>query len=191
MKQLIIVGAGGLGREVACWALDAKWNVAGFLDDNPKALVKIPMPIPILGSLADFVPRNGLYLVIAIGQPSVRRSMQASFLEMGAQFANIIHPTAVVAQTARLGIGLVIAPFSLISAHTLVGDGVVLNYHTVIQHDAEVGAWSQLNSHADVGPSSILGEEVLVGTHAVIPPRVRVPSRSLIAPNKVFLETGA
>jgi len=191
LKQLVIVGAGGLGREVACWALDAHWTVAGFLDDNSRPWVRKSMPIPILGGLADFVPKDGFYLVIAIGQPSVRRSLQESLVEKGAQFANVIHPTAVLAQTARLGIGLVIAPFSLISANALVGDGVVLNYHTVIQHDTEIGAWSQLNSHADVGPSSILGEEVVVGTHAVIPPRVRVPTRSVIAPNSVFLETGA
>ena len=39
MVDIIIVGAGGCGREVANWIddinkIDAAWNILGFLDDN-------------------------------------------------------------------------------------------------------------------------------------------------------------
>ena len=43
MKDLIIVGAGGFGRELLQWIKDInrierKWNIAGFIDDNVEAL---------------------------------------------------------------------------------------------------------------------------------------------------------
>ena len=51
MKNLVIVGAGGFGREVLAWARQAvePWTVRGFLDDNPGAL----------GSLCDRAPGFG------------------------------------------------------------------------------------------------------------------------------------
>ena len=51
MKQLVIVGAGGLGREVLAWARQSVegWSVRGFIDDNGQALDGYAKDVPILG----------------------------------------------------------------------------------------------------------------------------------------------
>jgi sugar O-acyltransferase (sialic acid O-acetyltransferase NeuD family) len=192
VKRLLIVGAGGLGREVANWAIDeikksSGWIIAGFLDDNPNALDGKQTSIPLIGSVAGFVPSSSVYVVIAMGNPAVRRKLHEGLLAKGAQFANVIHPTAIVAEGVRLGLGVVLAPFSILSANSCIGDGVVINYYAVIQHDAQVGSWSYISSHGNVGSGSILGQETLVGTHSVIPPCANVPNQYIVSPGTVFL----
>ena len=191
MKRLLIVGAGGLGREVANWAIDeikksSGWIITGFLDDNSNALYGKQTSIPLIGSVAGFVPSSGVYVVIAMGNPAVRRKLHEDLLVKGAQFANVIHPTAIVAEGVRLGVGVVLAPFSILSANSCIGDGVVVNYYAVIQHDAEVGRWSYISSHGNVGGGAILGQEAVVGTHAVVPPCAHVPDRYIVSPGNVF-----
>ncbi|NBX34537.1 hypothetical protein EBR16_04155 [bacterium] len=52
MKKLLIVGAGGFGREMHAWALQhpdhgRDWIFAGFLDDNPAALADFAAFAPV------------------------------------------------------------------------------------------------------------------------------------------------
>ena len=191
MKKLLIVGAGGLGREVANWAVDgikktSDWIVAGFLDDNPNALDGKKTSIPLVGSIAGFVPSSDKFLVIALGNPSVRRTLHEDLRTKGAQFTNVIHPTAIVAEGARLGVGVVLAPFSIISANSYIGDGVVINCFAVIQHDAQVGNWCYVSSHGNVGGASIIGQEALVGTHSVVSAGAYVPNQYVVSAGTIF-----
>ncbi len=192
MKNLLIVGAGGLGREVASWAVagfknNRGWAVAGFLDDNPNALDGKKTAFPLAGSIAGFVPSGDTNIVIAIGNPLIRRRLHEDLRTKGAQFANVIHPTAIVAEGVRLGVGVVLAPFSIVSANSCIDDGVVINYYAVIQHDAYVGGWCYISSHGNIGGGSVLGQEVLVGTHSVVPPGAHVPNHSVISAGAVFV----
>ncbi len=191
MKRLLIVGAGGLGREVANWAIgDSKrnndWIIGGFLDDNPNALYGKKTFIPLIGSVSGFIPSNGIYLVIAMGNPSVRRKLHEDLVAKGAQFANVIHPTAIVAEGVQLGAGVVVAPYSILSANSCICDGVVINYCAVIQHDAKVGRWSYISSHGNVGGGSDIGQEAVVGTHSVVPSCAHVPNNYIVSAGTVF-----
>ena len=192
VKNLLIVGAGGLGREVASWAVaglknNPGWAVAGFLDDNPNALDGKKTAVPLVGSIAGFVPSCDTIVVIAIGNPSIRRRLHEDLRTKGAQFANVLHPTAIVAEGVRLGGGVVLAPFSILSANSFIDDGAVINYYAVIQHDAHVGRGCYISSHGNIGGGSVLGQEVLVGTHSVVPPGAHVPNHSVISAGAVFV----
>ncbi len=191
VKRLLIVGAGGLGREVANWAIDdikesSGWIITGFLDDNPNALFGKKTSIPLIGSVSGFIPSNDVYVVIAVGNPAVRRKLHEDLLAKGAQFTNVIHPTAIVAEGVLLGAGVVVAPFSILSANSCIGDGVLINYYAVIQHDAKVGSWSCISSHGNVGGGSDIGQEAVVGTHSVIPSSAHVPNYYIVSPGTVF-----
>lgn len=193
MRKLVIVGAGGLGREVGSWALDAAgrgadWEPVGYLDDNAGALTGRSMPLPVLGGILGFAWEEGMVVVVAIGLPGVRRRISEDLARRGCRFGRLVHPTAVVARGAMLGDGVILAPYAVASADARIGDGVVANMHSVVQHEAEIGAWSQLNSHADVGGGALLGSEVLVRTGGMVPARMRVPDGSVIGMGCVFGE---
>ncbi len=62
-----------------------------------------------------------------------------------------IHPTAVIATSAILGIGVKIGPFAVIGPHVVLGDRVEIASHAVVQGRTTIGAHSQISSFATIG----------------------------------------
>jgi len=62
-----------------------------------------------------------------------------------------IHPSAIVAPTARLGAGVTIGPYSTIGDHVTLGDGTTVSAHVVIEGGVEVGRNCRIFSHAVLG----------------------------------------
>ncbi|MGD9856443.1 MAG: acetyltransferase [Planctomycetaceae bacterium] len=177
--RLIIIGAGGFGREVHDWARDAaavrgEWTVAGFLDDNPAALDGFGMPVGILGTPLTHQPAGNERFVCAIGEPRSKLQIARQLQSRGARFTNVIHPSAYVGPRNRLGVGLILCPGSVITTNVTVGDFVSLNLHGTIGHDATVGAGCTLNNHTDVTGWAQLGEGVFLGSHASVLPYTKV-----------------
>jgi UDP-N-acetylglucosamine acyltransferase len=85
-----------------------------------------------------------------------------------------IHPTAIVAPTARLGAGVTIGPYSTIGDQVTLGDGTTVGAHVVIEGGAQVGRNCRIFSHAVLGSEpqdlKFRGEKsmLLVGDGTVI-----------------------
>jgi sugar O-acyltransferase (sialic acid O-acetyltransferase NeuD family) len=188
MKDLVIIGAGGFGREVLCWARESagEWLAAGFLDDNPRALDGFGSDLPpILGSVQSHIPRPSEVFVCAIGQVAAKRRCVESILSRGGVFTRVIHETAVHSNRASLGKGVILCPYSIVSPDVRIGDFVTVNLHSSVAHDAVIGNWSQLHCHVDITGSVTLGEGVLVGSHASILPGVKVGDGAIIGAGSV------
>ena len=185
MKQLVIMGAGGFGREIANWAVDAGWRVRGFLDDNPRVATDPRLRFPLLGPISSYQPQSDDFLVCGLGKPALRQSTSETIQNRGGKFATVVHPSAVVAGGAELGAGVVLCPFSLISADARLGVGVAVYYHSSVDHDAVVGPWSQISGHCDVMGGAQLGAAVFLGSHAAVLPRVKVGDRAVIGAGAV------
>jgi sugar O-acyltransferase (sialic acid O-acetyltransferase NeuD family) len=193
MKRIIIVGAGGFGRELTCWieqALDSSQAfLGGFIDDTIAAGDKLSeeYPYPVLGRIADYVPQAEDVLIVAIGNPSDKISVAESLRQRGAQFYNLIHPTAVIARTAKIGQGLIMCPYSMLSASSVIEDFVTLNSYTSIGHDAVVGEGTTMSSHVDITGYVKVGRKVFVGSNASILPKVVVGDGATIGAGSVVV----
>jgi UDP-N-acetylglucosamine acyltransferase len=62
-----------------------------------------------------------------------------------------VHPTAIVAEGARLGAGVKIGPFSMVGPRVVLGDGVELVSHAVVEGNTTVGAGTRIFPFASVG----------------------------------------
>jgi len=179
-KKLLIVGAGGCGREVAHMAKDRQktntvdWELYGFLDDNLNALDGIDFDVPIVGSVHEWEPKEDEVFVCALGSPTVKENIAALLEEKGAKFANVIHPTAIIADNAEYGHGLIACQYSSISVNTRVGKHVMINLHTNIGHDACVGDFSVISAFCDITGRVKLGRKVFLGSHVAIAPGLKV-----------------
>lgn len=114
-RRILIVGAGGFGREGLHWARDA-WpqdahRIAGFLSDDPRRLDGHSCELDIVGAPATFRFKPDDSCLLAIGIPSVRRMVAESVLSRGGRFLTLIHPTAFVAPTASIGEGSIVCPY--------------------------------------------------------------------------------
>ena len=116
MKDLLIVGAGGFGREILQWVKDINkaekiWNILGFLDDKTSALCDIECDYKIIGAIKTWIPQKNEHFVIAIANPSTKEMITKNLEGRGAKFVSIIHPTAIISEFSKLGRGVVVYPY--------------------------------------------------------------------------------
>ncbi len=190
MRDLLIVGAGGFGREVLQYARDAAAagepvRVAGFLDPFPEALRGFALNASVLGDPADYAPSPGEELVIALGDPRQRFALADLLRGRGARFGRVVHPRAYVAASATLGEGVVVAPLAAVCPHAVVGAHAALNVACNVGHDVRVGRCAVLSPHAVINGHSVLGDGAFLGSQAVVTARRQVGAWSKVSAGAV------
>lgn len=191
VRRILIVGAGGFGREVLHWAR-AAWPdhaplIAGFLSADRGILSQNDCPLPVLADPAEFEPKLGDALVLAIGIPGVRRRVSEDLLARGAEFLTLVHPSAIVCASATLGSGSVICPGAIVSDSAKLGRFCLLNYHASLAHDSSAGDFAVLSPYAALAGGAHVAADVFLGLHASVGPGVSVGRNSKIAANSCAL----
>jgi len=191
MKDLIIVGAGGFGRELLQWVKDInsinkKWMIKGFIDDNPSALAGLECDYAVIGSIKDWQPNNNEVFACAIAKPSIKEKVVTSLKLKGASFDSIIHPTSVIGDHNKIGEGLVAYPNSFISTNTTIGDFVTLLCSS-IGHDAEVADYSTISSFCDITGGVNIGRRVFLGSHVTIIPGRKIGEDAFLGAGSVVV----
>ena len=121
--QIVIVGAGRFGREVADWLKRCKADVAGFIDDEREGEVS---GLPVLSTIDAYQPQEAHGLLVSVGEPEARERIANLLEAKGAEFTSMC-ADGIAAHTARWGDGLIMCPFSVLSAGAVVGRHVHVN----------------------------------------------------------------
>jgi sugar O-acyltransferase (sialic acid O-acetyltransferase NeuD family) len=193
-ERLILVGGGEFGRELINWIddlvdLGKSIPVTGFLDDNPDALKGFQYPLAYLGSIHSYVPKLGDHLLMAVGNPKVKKILFADMKLKGCHFSTLIHPSAVVARTATLGEGVVVCPQAFISADATVGDLCAINGSASVGHDVKLGSFATLSAHVDLTGWVQVDECVFFGSGARILPKVKIGAGARIGAGAVVMRS--
>ena len=149
MKYLLVIGAGGYGRNVKEIAAACGYEEVDFLDDGNPAAV---------GTTDQLERFQSMYerCVVAVGNPVVREALAARIQNPG----TLVHPTAVVSPSAELGSGCVIEANAVVGCGAKVGAFSYVCAGAVVNHDATVGAYCQVDCNAVVAS----GTKVPAGT---------------------------
>jgi sugar O-acyltransferase (sialic acid O-acetyltransferase NeuD family) len=189
VSRLIIVAAGGFGREVLAYARDAGFDVKGFLHDLDQYPGSVDgydgLAEMVIGTIDGYEIEDEDVFALGLGDVAPRRAVGQRLLERGARFVTIVHPTAWVAPTARIGVGAVVAPHCAVGPDTAVGDFTVLNYYAHLGHDAQVGAWCVMSPYCSLHGYSVLEDDCFMGSHSMVSPRKRVGRGSSVAAGSV------
>lgn len=196
MKNLIIIGARGWGREVYAAAISCaayrrgEYAVKGFLDSKSHAFDGLQGDYPpILGDVETYIIQPDDIFFVAMGEPKWRKYYAELIERKGGHFMTIICDTARVVPTATIGDG------SFVSYNSIVSDGVVLGQHVVIHagaiigHDVHIGCYGTLEALAFVGGKAEIGDESILHVRATlirhkrIGKRVEVGAHSLVMRN--------
>ena len=193
MKNLLIIGARGWGREVYCMlsncvGYETEYSVKGFLDDNKEALDGMPGYPPIISSVEDYQPQTDDVFICAVGEPHWKRYYSEMVLAKGGQFINIIHKTAIIEKNTTLGQGCIVCEHVLISCDIQIGDFVTFQHYTIIGHDASIGNYCHLGARAFMGGGSQLGEETTIQINSIILPHVKVGNKCMVAAGAVVIK---
>ncbi len=188
-QRFVIVGGGDFGKEVFLYVTDLRESqstaIGGVLDDARTNLDWGPDSPQVLGTIDGYAIQPNDRFLIAIGDPGVRRDVAARLAKRGGALGTIIHPTAYVAPTARLGAGCILAPFTFVGPQAALEPNTVLNVYASAGHDAVIGQHCVLSPYAVLNGRVVLEEGVFMGTHATVIVGKRVGKNAKIAAGAV------
>lgn len=168
MKDIIIIGAGGIGREVA-WIIEEinevnkEWNILGFVDDNKDMWGKELNDYKVLGGL-DYLSNleEKPYVIIAMANPKIKKDIVVK-LDDEFKFATIIHPTVKISKFIELGYGIIVYPGVILTVNTKVGNHVIISGNCGIGHDTKIGEYSSILWGSNFSGYDVVEDECLIG----------------------------
>ena len=188
MTEIVIVGAGGHGREVLdIVEAHPDWSFRGFVaDPAPDSELLERRGALFLGSVAD-IPRDVAY-TIGIGDGEVRRRIDTELTDLGLEAAVLVHPAATLGSDFLLDAGVQVAAGGRITTNVRLGRHVQVNVNAVVSHDCRVGDYSTLSPGAHLNGAVSLGEGVFMGTGAIAVPGVSIGSNATIGAGAVVVD---
>ncbi|RYF18252.1 MAG: hypothetical protein EOO42_15350 [Flavobacteriales bacterium] len=192
--EAYILGAGGFARELESWteqtrSFNKKYNLVGFLDDDPHALALYRSPYGIVGDLSANTIADVKHVIIGIANSQVKEKLLLSCESYDVNFIDFIHHLSAIGNETNYGKGLVVCPFVVISCNVNIGVAVTINSGSQIGHDVIIGDYCSIMANVDLGGGVVLGDHVFVGSNAVILPGVHIPSHTRIGAGSVVLRS--
>ena len=195
MKDLLIVGASGFGREIA-WLVERinretpTWNLLGFLDDNATIQGQDVNGYPVLGGSQDVVRYENAYVVCAVGASKVRKTIVEKICAVAPniKFATLIDPSAKMSQTVSVGEGSIICAQTILTVNITVGKHCVLNLNCTVGHDAVLQNFATLHPNVNMSGTTEIGACSEMGTGSVIIQGKTVGSHTVVGAGSVVIK---
>lgn len=171
MKDLIIFGASGFGREVA-WAVERinkvepTWNLLGFMDDNESIQESIINGYKVLGKSGDIGKFPEAFFVCAVGASRVREKIVGNMkaINPNVKFGTVIDPSVEMSDFVTVGEGTIICAHTIITVNISIGNHVIINLDCTVGHDAVLQDFVTLYPSVNVSGITNIGHAVELGT---------------------------
>lgn len=178
MNDIIIVGAGGFGRELLeiikeILQHENKWRIKGFIDDNLNALDNYECDYSVIGRISDWKPAANEVFTCSIAHPQTKERVVAFLKERGAVFTQVIHPKVRLGSFNRIGEGVIIAHGAGLTVNINIGDFVTL-LASGVGHDVTIGDYTTITSNCGINGNVNIGKRVFISSNAVV-----IPSKSI------------
>jgi sugar O-acyltransferase (sialic acid O-acetyltransferase NeuD family) len=185
-KEVMILGAGGLGREMAVLCRRLNIEVVGFVDDNP-TLTRVD-GLSVLGNFQWLKQQSPTTpLVLGTGTPRLRMQWMLECTALGWSFPALVDPGAHLhdPDTISIAAGAVVANGCILTTRVRLGQGVLVNLACTIGHDATIDSFAALMPGVHVSGAVTIATEVMVGSGAVLLPGVNVMAGAQIGAGAV------
>ncbi len=190
LDGLVIIGAGGFGREVAdvvdaVNASEYRHRLVGFLDDgDPQEDLLARRRIPFLGGV-DALPSGPGEYVIGVASPKARTDLIARIEGKGRRAVVLVHPTASFGAEVSIGAGSLICAHVSITTNISIGRHVHVNLNCTVGHDTIIEDFVTLYPGVNVSGNVHIEPEVSVGTGTAIIQGVHIGRGTVIGAGSV------
>lgn len=192
MKDLLIIGAGNFGREVAQLVRDinrdkARWNLLGYIDETSEKHNTVINNTPVLGGPEWLEKNNGSKIdaVFAIGNPKDKYMLIRKLKNFNLDFPNLIHPNVLRNDYINMGYGNIICSGCFLSVNISIGSHVSINPGCGIGHDTVISDYSTLYWNVTLSGNVRIGEGCEIGSKAAVIPTKSVGGWSVIGAGAV------
>ena len=184
-EPLVIVGAGGHGREVldiveAINEIKPSLEFLGFLDDDPSFRESLARRgAKVIGPVADLSSIDASY-AIGRGSAQNRREIDRLASRHGRQPVSLRHPASTIGSDVRLGPGTVVAAGARITTNVSTGRHVHVNVNATVSHDCALGDYVTLSPGSQLSGTVVAHDDVLLGAGAIVIQGVVIGAGSVI-----------
>ncbi len=175
LKKIVIIGAGGFGREVLeiikrINSVDHQYDILGFIDDNKEIFGTLINEHEVLGGIEwiKSSKQENIHFVCAIGDPKVKKHVIQKALDLGYIPGTIIDPSVNLNYNVKIGEGSIICPGNQLTTNINIKKHVIINQICSIGHDVSIGDYSTINPLSAISGGVKLGEGCFIGTGAKI-----------------------
>lgn len=194
MKDIVVIGAGNFGREVAQMISDINdekkmWNLLGFIDETPTKQGTTINNILVLGNL-DWFEKNStgnVSAVCAIGNAQDKFMLIKKSFLYKINYTNLIHPTVKLNKFIELGYGNIICCNSFISVNTSIGNFVTISPGCGIGHDVIIDDYATLYWNITLAGNVRICKGCEIGSKAVVIPKKEIGKWSIIGAGAVVI----
>jgi sugar O-acyltransferase (sialic acid O-acetyltransferase NeuD family) len=193
IRQLLLIGAGGLAREAAevvraTNALRPSWDLLGFLDDDPAKHGELIAGVRVLDEVEAVREHPDAQILLCTGRPDNYTSRRQLADRLGLddeRYATVVHPTATVGTTCEVGAGSVLLAHADLTADVVVGRHVVVMPQVVLTHDVRVDDWATIASGVRLGGACHVGQGAYLGSGACLREGITVGDWAMVGMGSV------
>ena len=194
LNDILIYGAGGFGREVACLVhainrINPAWNLLGFLDDGLASGTvneygKVLGGIDILNAMP-----SKTAVAIAIADPSIVEKIVAGTSHPEVWFPNLIAPNAFFfdENNVSLGKGNLITFGCRISCKVKLGNFNILNGQISLGHDVSLGDFNVMMPETRISGETSIGNSNFFGARSLVLQRIKIGNNTRIGSGSIVM----
>ncbi|MBD3107688.1 acetyltransferase [Bacillus sp. AGMB 02131] len=205
MEKIILIGNGGHSRVIRDLVLaNKKFELFAVLDDQFTKVVKSDILYAPISYIKELEQSYEFKIILAIGNNKIRKKIVTELKIPSDKYASLLHPSAVISPSVKIGYGTVIMPKVVINANTVIGNHVIINSSAVVEHDnviedfahiapnatltglVKVGEGTQISAAASVIPGIAIGEWCMIGAGSTIIHNIPSYSKAVGSPAKVI-----
>lgn len=209
IKNIVIIGAGDFGKEVA-WLIDdinkvsPAYKILGYLDDDVNKQSQMLNGYSVLGTVNDLYElrkSNNVCAVIAIQNGDIRKRIVDKFSDFD-NWETLFHPSVNISDTSLIGKGCILCAGTNVSVNTVIGSHCLFNISATVGHDCIIGNYvsamsgscicghvtvrnfAYLSTNCTVVPGKTVGSHSVVGAGSVVIRNVRDNTTVMGVPSK-------
>ena len=194
INDILIYGAGGFGREIACLIqainrLNVQWNLLGFIDDGIEPGLSNRYGNVLGGlSMLNSISKNTA-IVFSIASPDILHSLVSSITNPLVFFPNIIAPNVNIfdPDAFSAGKGNVMFFGCRISCDVQIGDFNLFNGFVSLGHDVTMGNFNVLGPSTRISGNATVGDSNFFGVQSIVLQGLKIGNHTRIGPNSVVI----
>lgn len=193
MKDLVIVGTGGVGKETALIVEDIneisqEWNLLGFIDDNKELIGKEINGYKVLGD-REFLNNfdKEVYVVIAIADYCIKEELVKYLTNKNIKYATLIHPSVKINRTISIGKGCIIYQNVIMTVNINIGNHVIISPKCGIGHDSLIEDYVTVLWNVNISGSERIRQGVTLGSGCTIIQGLEIGRGSFVGAGAVVI----
>ena len=193
MKDLVIVGTGGVGKETALIVEDIneisqEWNLLGFIDDNEELIGKEINGYKVLGD-REFLNNfdKEVYVVIAIADYCIKEELVKYLTNKNIKYATLIHPSVKINRTISIGKGCIIYQNVIMTVNINIGNHVIISPKCGIGHDSLIEDYVTVLWNVNISGSERIRQGVTLGSGCTIIQGLEIGRGSFVGAGAVVI----